>query len=85
MKAGDCAQDQRIWQIDDIVADVFHMLLQQSCGMVGDAAAAAHRHLGKGPALRRQIEAQCLVEFPQAESKNWYGPSWAAKTTGRTP
>jgi len=40
MKSGDYARDQRIWQIDDVVADVFHMLLQQSCNVVGDAAAA---------------------------------------------
>ena len=68
MKARDCTQDQRIWQIDDIVADVFQMMLRQSCEVLGDAAAS-----GIGiPAmvlLSGPIEAQCLVEFPHATAK----------------
>jgi chemotaxis protein CheX len=68
MKPGDCAQDQRIWQIDGIVADVFHMLLQQSCDVVGDAAAAGI-DISAMVLLSGAIEAQCLVEFPQATAK----------------
>ena len=68
MKAGDCAQDQRIWQIDDIVADVFHMLLQQSCVVVGDDAAAGI-DISAMVLLSGSIKAQCLVEFPQATAK----------------
>jgi len=68
MKAGDCTQNQRIWQIDDVVADVFQMMLQQSCEVVEDTAAVgifiAAKILLSGP-----IEAQCLVEFPQATAQ----------------
>ena len=67
MNAGDCAQDQQIWQIDDIVADVFHILLQQSCDVVGDAAAGID--ISAMVLLSGSIEAQCLVEFPQATAK----------------
>lgn len=68
MKARDCAQDQRVWQIDDIVADVFHMLMQQSCDVVGDAAATGIDISAK-VLLSGSIEAQCLVEFPSATAK----------------
>jgi len=68
MKSGDYARDQRIWQIDDVVADVFHMLLQQSCDVVGDTVAAGI-YISAKVLLSGSIEAQCLVEFPQAIAK----------------
>jgi chemotaxis protein CheX len=68
MKARDCTQDQRIWQIDDIVADVFQMMLRQSCEVLGDAAASGIG-ISAMVLLSGPIEAQCLVEFPHATAK----------------
>jgi len=68
MKARDCTQDQRIWQIDEVVADVFQMMLRQSCEVLGDAAASGIG-ISAMVLLSGPIEAQCLVEFPHATAK----------------
>ena len=68
MKARDCTQDQRIWQIDEVVADVFRMMLRQSCEVVGDAAAPGI-DISAMVLLSGPIEAQCLIEFPHPTAK----------------
>jgi chemotaxis protein CheX len=68
MKAGDCTQNQRIWQIDGIIADIFQMMMQQSCEVVEDTDASGICIAAK-ILLSGLIEAQCLVEFPQATAK----------------
>jgi chemotaxis protein CheX len=68
MKAPDCTQDHRIWQIDEVVADVFQMMLQQRCEVLEDAAASGI-DISAMVLLSGPIEAQCLVEFPHPTAK----------------
>jgi len=69
MKAGDCAPGTSGYgRSTDIVADVFHMLLQPKLRRGGDDAAAGI-DISAMVLLSGSIKAQCLVEFPQATAK----------------
>ena len=69
MMADHCTDTRWIEQLDGVVADVFNIMLQQSCEVVEDAADAAEIGIAAKILLSGAIEAQCLVEFPQATAK----------------
>lgn len=52
-------------QIDGIVAEVFHTMLQQDCGAV-DLAEPVKINITAKVILSGAIEAQCVIEFPPA-------------------
>jgi chemotaxis protein CheX len=70
MMADHCTDTRWIEQLDGVVADVFNIMLQQSCEVVEDPpAAAAEIDIAAKILLSGTIDAQCLVEFPQATAK----------------
>jgi len=69
MIAAPCTDTRWIEKLDGVVADVFNIMLQQSCEVVEDAADAAEIDIAAMILLSGAIEAQCLVEFPQVTAK----------------
>jgi chemotaxis protein CheX len=70
MMADRCTDTRWIEQLDGVVADVFDIMLRQCCEVVEDAAAtAAEIDIAARILLSGAIDAQCLVEFPQATAK----------------
>jgi chemotaxis protein CheX len=69
MMADHCIDTRWIEQLDGVVVDVFNIMLRQSCEVVEDAAAAAEIDIAAEILLSGAIDAQCLVELPQATAK----------------
>ena len=67
MMADHCTDTRWIEQLDGVVADVFNIMLRQSCEVVEDTAAtAAEIDIVAKILLSGAIDAQCLLEFPKA-------------------
>jgi chemotaxis protein CheX len=62
------AQDKWSGQIDDIVAEVFRMMLRKSCAAV-DGTTAFEVDLSARILLSGSFEGHCMIELPQATAK----------------
>jgi len=60
----DCVESQCIGQIDGIVAAVFHLMLERSCGEV-EGAAAGGMDIAAKVLFTGAVEGCCIVEFPE--------------------
>ena len=62
------AESKWTGQIDVIVADVFHMMLQLDCGAL-DVAPTTEMDISAKVMLSGTIDAQCVIEFPPATAR----------------